>query len=132
MKEKVLSKELKERLEKYPPLKGYVESFIQDGGINPDPTLLSDLVVYIRELDIDVPSFFNWDYETTDNFCSWGCNSRYANVFEPLLWTNLEEYLSLLIDWFDEFISDYLRVGAYQTAEDKRLFNLIKNGMEED
>ena len=85
MEEKVLSKELKERLEKYPALKGYVESFIHDGGMNPDPELLSDLVVYVRELDIDVPSFFNWDYETTEDFDSWGWNSRYMNVFEPLL-----------------------------------------------
>ena len=132
MEEKVLSKELKERLEKYPALKGYVESFIHDGGMNPDPELLSDLVVYVRELDIDVPSFFNWDYETTEDFDSWGWNSRYMNVFEPLLWDNLEEYVSLLIDWFDEFTSSYLKVGAYQTVQDKRLFNLIKNGMEEE
>lgn len=131
MEEKVLSKEIKERLEKYPALKGYVESFIQNGGMDPDPTLLADLTVYIRELDIDVPSFFDWDYETTEDFDSWGWNSRYANVFEPLLWNNLEEYLSLLIDWFNEFTSSYLKVGTYQTVQDKRLFNLIKDGMEE-
>ena len=94
MEEKVLSKELKERLEKYPALKGYVESFIHDGGMNPDPELLSDLVVYVRELDIDVPSFFNWDYETTEDFDSWGWNSRYMNVFEPLLFITIPTLLS--------------------------------------
>lgn len=129
MKEKILSKELKERLEKYPALKRYVESFIQNGGMNPEPGLLSDLVVYIRKLDIDVPSFFNWDYETEEDFFTWGYNSRYANVLEPLLWVNLEEYVSLLIDWFDEAISDKL---TYKTVEDKKLINLIKNGMEEE
>lgn len=125
MEEKVLSKELKERLEKYPALKGYVESFIQDGGMNSDPDLLADLTVYIRELDIDVPSFFDWDYETIEEFDSWGHNSRYVHVLEPLLWNNLEEYVSLLIDWFDEVTSD----KDYQ--ENKELINLIKNGMEE-
>lgn len=123
--EEKLSKELKERLEKYPALKGYVESFIQDGGMNPDPSLLADLTVYVRKLDIDVPSFFDWDEETTEDFYSWGHNSRYANVLEPMLWSNLEEYVSLLIDWFDEVTSD----KDYQ--ENKELINLIKNGMEE-
>jgi hypothetical protein len=42
------------------------------------------------------------------------------------LWYFLEDYLSLLIDWFDEVTSD----KDYQ--EDKELINLIKNGMEEE
>jgi hypothetical protein len=124
--EEKLSKELKERLEKYPALKGYVENFIQVEGMNPNPDLLTPLTVYIRKLDIDVPSFFDWDDETTDYFYTWGHNSRYAHVFEPRLWYFLEDYLSLLIDWFDEVTSD----KDYQ--EDKELINLIKNGMEEE
>ena len=126
--EEKLSKELKERLEKYPALKGYVEKFIQNEGVNPDPDLLTPLTVYIRMLDISEPLFFDWDDEITEEFYSWGHNSRYANVLEPLLWNNLEEYVSLLIDWFDEIT--YKSDKAYQ--EDKELINLIKNGMEEE
>lgn len=124
--EEKLSKELKERLEKYPALKEYVEKFIQNEGMNSDPTLLADLTVYIRMLDIDEPSFFDWDDETTEDFYSWGHNSRYANVLEPMLWSNLEAYVSLIIDWFDEVTSD----KDYQ--KDKELIKLIKNGMEEE
>ena len=97
-----ISKELAKRVAKYPKLKECVDDFLKNDGMNPDSMCLTDLTVYIRELDIDEPCVFGWDGETTEDFYSWGHNSRYANVLEPLMAEYPEHHISCLVDYLEE------------------------------
>lgn len=63
---------------------------------------LTDLTVFIRRnININYhPAIVDMDEDEEEDFFSWGSNSRYKNVFEPLLYgrfeeaiENLEEYL---------------------------------------
>lgn len=107
-----LSEQTKKRLEAYPVLKRCVEKYIND---EDDPCMLTDLTVYVRLMEIDEPSFFGWDEETTEDFYSWGHNSRYANVFESELEWNTE---NMVID-----ILNYLE---YNKIEDESKFDPAK------
>ena len=96
-----LSDDLWDRIREYPELVRCVSDFIVNNGQNPDPMYLTDLCVYIRNLDVDEPALFGWDEETEEDFYSWGHNSRYANVLEPMLYSNFEEMIECLVDYLD-------------------------------
>jgi hypothetical protein len=109
----VLSEETKERLEFFPKLKEVVEDFIENDGMNPNPLLLTPLTVYIRQLQVDEPSLFEWDEDTAEDFYTWGHNSRYSNVLEPMLIMNFEFSIEHLLDWLEE------KIGANKGKEMK-------------
>ena len=75
-------------LDTYPILKKCVVKYINE---QDDPSRLTDLTVYVRKMNVDEPTIFEWDKETTEDFYSWGHNSRYANVFEAELEYNTEQ-----------------------------------------
>lgn len=97
-----LTEETIKRLEKYPTLKECVEDFIENEGENPDSSRLTKLVVYIRELCIYEPDVFKWDDEVAEDFYTWGHNSRYAFVLEPMLCNNLNWHIECLLDVLEE------------------------------
>lgn len=97
-----ISDKLRERIKQYPELERCVQDFIVNDGCNPDPLYLTDLTVYIRKLDVDEPELFGWDEDTAEDFYTWGHNSRYANVLEPMLRCDLE--------WHVKAIADYLKL----------------------
>ena len=90
-----------DRLNNYPVLKSVTDDFIINNGVDPDPAYLTDLVVYIRKLNVDEPEFFGWDDETAEDFYTWGHNSRYGNVLEPMLMTDLDFYIRTILDYLD-------------------------------
>ena len=96
-----ISEQLQKRIAKYPELKEEVDDFIKNDGCNPDPGYLTVLTVLIRELKVDEPSFFDWDEDTADDFYSWGHNSRYGNVLEPMLYNDLEGHVTKIVDYLD-------------------------------
>lgn len=98
-----ISKDLMTRVERHHELHRCVVDFIKNNGTNPKPGYLTDLTVFIRNLDLDEPEFFGWDDEVADDFYSWGHNSRYANVLEPMLYRDLEQHVEYLVDLLDDF-----------------------------
>ena len=91
-----LSSRTVKRLAKYPELKKVVGTFLH----NPyNCSHLTDLTVYIRLLRIDEPEFFCWDDYYTEDFYSWGHNSRYANVLEPMLWSRLNKHICKILNY---------------------------------
>lgn len=96
-----ISDEIKKRLEQYPKLKECVEEYIELDGDSKKPGYLPKLVVYVRCMELDEPEFFRFDEELADEFYSWGHNSRYAHVFNPLLYENLNEYLEAILEELD-------------------------------
>ena len=96
-----LATSTKNRLKDYPVLQEVVSNFIESGGWNHNMGYLTPLTVYIRKLNVDEPSFFDWDEETTEDFCSWGHNSRYGNVLEPQLIWDLDKHVRAILDYLD-------------------------------
>ena len=97
-----LTEKTRKRLEAYPRLKKCVEDYIKNEGVSPEPLCLTDLTVYIRDVGIDEPAVFYWDEETEEDFCSWGHNSRYANVLEPMMCQDLNWHIACLLDYLEE------------------------------
>jgi len=75
-------------LDSYPVLKRCVVKYINE---QDDPAYLTDLTAYVRKMNVDEPTMFEWSKEKAADFYSWGHNSRYANVFEPELAWNTEQ-----------------------------------------
>lgn len=68
-------------------------------------------------LNIDEPTTFDWDEEIAEDFYTWGHNSRYCNVFEPMLEDNFNEYLTIIMD-----IVEDLYGSKEDFIDDKELF----------
>ena len=100
-----IKNQTKKRLEQYPKLQKCVKRYIETQGEfeldKNNKFLLPKLVYYIRCMDIYPPEFFKWDKETTEDFESWGHNSRYAHTFMEMLEENLDEYINIIIDKLD-------------------------------
>ena len=107
-----ISDEIKQCLDKYPKLKECVEEYIELNGCSKKQGYLPKLVVYVRCMRLDEPEFFGFDKEWTDEFYSWGHNSRYAHVFNPLLYDNLEEYLEAILEELDWRHDDWVEEGV--------------------
>jgi hypothetical protein len=87
----------KERLENYPKLKKCVELFIGLEGNSDRPDQIPDLIYYIKCMHMIEPRVFEWDDETTEEFYSWGHNSRYVHVLWPLLINHFNEYIDKIL-----------------------------------
>lgn len=93
-------------MNKYEHLTKYIEDYKKNKGNSEKPGYLPKLVVYFREVLEDnvenIPAFFGWDYELEEDFYSWGHNSRWANVFNGMLYEHLREYVDMLLDFMEE------------------------------
>ena len=107
-----ISEEIKNRLDKYPRLKECVEEYVELNGDSKKQGYLPKLVVYVRCMGLDEPEFFGFDKEWADEFYSWGHNSRYVHVFNPLLYDNLEEYLEAILEELDWRHEDWVEEGV--------------------
>lgn len=107
-----ISDETKKRLEQYPRLKECVEEYIELDGESKKQGYLPKLVVYVRDMELDEPEFFGFDKEWTDEFYSWGHNSRYVHVFNPLLYENLDEYLEAILEELNWRHEDWVEEGV--------------------
>lgn len=99
----------KEELNKYPELKAMVEEYIAtDGKAIEDEKgekHLPKLIHWMRcHLEDDIGwdkmcEFLEWDEDGGDweNFCSWGHNSRWVNVFWPWVDGDFEYAVSVAI-----------------------------------
>lgn len=99
-----LTRKTYKRMQQYPNLEKVVNDFIKNDGQNPKRGYLTDLTVYIRRLNIDEPGVFHWDAITEDEFYSWGHNSRYANVLEPILINDLDYHVNIILDLLENNI----------------------------
>lgn len=83
---------------KYPHLHQYITHFIKNDGKSEDKDFLPKLIVWIRNINDDTPSGFTMDDDTYLEFCSWGHNSRWQNVFWDYLTSNLDYAIGVCLD----------------------------------
>lgn len=83
---------------KYPNLHKYITNFIKNNGESEDPEYLPKLLVWIRRTTDDRPVDFHMDDETYEEFCCWGHNSRWKNVFWNYMIDNLEYVIEVCLE----------------------------------
>lgn len=94
-------------LDKFPNVQKYIKEYIKNDG-EMSLTRLPNLVIWFRETleknGVDVPEYFGWTEEWTEEFYSWGHNSRWVNVFMTWLEPDdIEEHLEEIADIAKEY-----------------------------
>lgn len=110
----------KESLKKYPYLKSYVESYIENEGSADEIGKITKLTYFFKIMfmrhDFNMQALFEWDDDTTEDFFNWGHNSRWANTFEGQMEGFLEGYVDAalyLADTYGDIDLDNLGDESY-------------------
>lgn len=113
MKKMVYEKAIKDRLKMFPNLSRYVKNFEKSEGGNEKDSYLPYVVIWFRELldkagyEDSVPELFGFDEDDTEEFYSWGHNSRWNHVFATWLETNMDFALEIAFNLIDDDKSLY-------------------------
>ena len=103
----VLNQKIKDQLENYPNLKKYVEHYAKTNGKPEKEECISNLVYYFKlqcfNNDLDEEKTFNWNNETSEDFYSWGHNSRWAHTFDNYLRYNFQDAIEIGINLAKEY-----------------------------
>ena len=95
-------KELKSKLNEYPNLKKYVESFIKNNGDSEDSECIPHFVYWFKmqciNNDLNEDSVFCWDEDYSEDFYSWGHNSRWANTAWNYILNNFALCVEIALD----------------------------------
>lgn len=107
MQKMVYEKEIKDRLKTFSNLSRYVKRFEKSEGGNEKDSYLPYVVIWFRELldkagyEGSVPELFGFDEDETEEFYSWGHNSRWNHVFATWLESNMDFALETAFDLID-------------------------------
>lgn len=101
----MIKKSIKDKIKQYPNLYRYAVHFDKTEGENEKAGYLPFLVVWLRELfnqagidDDQVPELFDFDEYETEEFFSWGHNSRYNHVFAEVVAADINFCLEVTLD----------------------------------
>ena len=101
----MIKKSIKDKIKQHPNLYRYAVHFDKTEGESEKTGYLPFLVVWIRELfkqagvdDDQVPELFDFDEYETEDFFSWGHNSRYNHVFSEALAADINFCLGVVLD----------------------------------
>lgn len=119
-----MEKETLKKLKNYPRLKKYAIHFEKTDGDSEIDGFLPFIVIWFRDLfkeaginDGQVPIEFEMDEETSEEFWSWGHNSRYANVFSWYLLSNLDFCIDIAL----QIIDNDERLSGFDADIEKRV-----------
>lgn len=119
-----MEKETLKKLKNYPNLKKYAKHFEKTRGDGEIAGFLPFVVIWFRDLfreagidDGQVPVEFEMDDETSEEFWSWGHNSRYANVFSWYLLSNLDFCIDIAL----QIIDNNERFGGFDPDIEKKV-----------
>ena len=107
MQKMVYEKAIKDRLKMFSNLSRYVKHFEKTEGGNEKDSYLPYVVIWFRELldkagyEDDAPEVFGFDEDETEEFYSWGHNSRWNHVFATWLESNMDFALETAFDLID-------------------------------
>lgn len=109
-----------QNLKQYPFLESYVKSYIENKGIPENIDCICRLTYFFKRMyiehELDMQSLFDWDDDTTEDFYSWGHNSRWANIFEGQMEGCLEDYVDValgLAEFYGDIDLDNLGDDSY-------------------
>lgn len=92
-----------EDLKEYPQLYGAVCRFIESGGKSEQDGHIPNFVYYFKKLykdhGVDPDEMFEWDKDTSEDFWTWGWNSRWAHTAWCWIQDNLDECIQTARDY---------------------------------
>lgn len=96
-----------EDLKKYPHLYGAVWRFVVSGGKSEEVGHIPDFVYFFKKLytdyGIEPDEMFDWDTDTSEDFGSWGSNSRWSNTAWCWIQEHLDECIQTAIDYAEMY-----------------------------
>lgn len=103
-----INKKVQKGLKRHKNLSQYAEHFAEHPESAEHPGYLCNLVIWFRhtleEAGVwDVPDYFGWDEYRTEDFETWGHNSRWHHTFWGYLGDDLNKALECAIKLADEF-----------------------------
>lgn len=102
-----LTAEQKERLKAYPVLEKAVNYFMTSEGQSEESGCIPHLVYFFKQkyLDngIDPDEMFGWDEETSEDFWSWGGNSRWSNTVTCYILSKFSKCIDIALDLADNY-----------------------------
>ena len=103
-----INKKVQKGMERHPNLKKYAEHFIENPYDAEHSGYLCNLVIWFRHTlekagIWDVPTYFKFNKYMTEDFETWGHNSRWSHTFWSYLGNKLNPALTKAIELADEF-----------------------------
>lgn len=102
-----LTKEQKERLKAYPVLEEAVNHFIKYRGEPEEKGCIAHYTYFFKQkyLDnnVDPDEMFGWSNATSEDFWSWGSNSRWANTVACYIQSKFSKCLDIALDLADNY-----------------------------
>ena len=102
-----LTNEQKERLKAYPVLEKAVNYFMTSKGQSEESGCIPHFVYFFKQkcLDNNVnpDEMFGWDEETSEDFLSWGSNSRWTNTVTCYILSKFSECVDIALDVADNY-----------------------------
>jgi len=103
----VLDQKIQDQLESYPNLKKYVEHYIETDGEPEDEGCISNLVCYFKlqclKHNLNETKVFKWNKKISDDFYTWGTNSRWSNTFDTFLYYNFQYVVEIGISLAEKY-----------------------------
>lgn len=94
-------------LDKFTVLKKAIEHFKETGGRSEEDGCIPHFVYFFKQMHFrfgqDPDEMFNWDKETSEDFWSWGHNSRWAHTACMWIEDHLEECIEKAIELAKEY-----------------------------
>lgn len=99
--------EQKERLKAYPVLEQAVNYFIEHKGESEESGCIPRYTYFFKQkyLDnnVDPDEMFGWDEKTSEDFWSWGSNSRWSNTATCYILSEFSKCIDIALDLADEY-----------------------------
>lgn len=102
-----LTNEQKERLKAYPVLEKAVNHFMTSKGESEEPGCIAHFVYFFKQKYLDngvnPDDMFGWDEQTSEDFWSWGSNSRWSNTVTCYILSEFSRCVDIALDLADEY-----------------------------
>ena len=94
-------------LNKYPNLKKALRFYIDHEGDSEKEGHIPLFVYFFKQMynehDIDLDALFDWSEEISEDFWSWGHNSRWAHTGSMWIEDHLDECIELALDLANQY-----------------------------
>ena len=102
-----LTTQQQDKLKNYPNLKRIVQSFIAHNGESEEQGCLAKFTYFFKLMclnnNLDEDAVFGWNKETSEDFYSWGHNSRWIHTAQTYILSNFNQCVNVAIDLVEDY-----------------------------